>query len=216
MRTTLLVAGLLGVALSPTACKRNSDSVTPEGECGGLCGKGTRCDGSVCVVDYSQDICAAPDDAAKPEVAPSKPPIQSWGECTVERSSLPKKFVPVNDKNIPQFDPNRARTLDWNEGEEQLSESMLMANMRDVEYKINECLSVAACYQGGSLPDGRIDMHFSLSGKDGHVDAVTVTAPAGLQVYGIIPCVRKAIAEHQFPTYNGPPMTVKYNIEIGL
>lgn len=214
MRTTLIAAGLLGMALAPTACKRNGDSVAPSGECGGLCGKGTRCDGSVCVVDYSQDICAAPEED-KPVVQPSKPPISSWGECTTERSDLPKKFVAVNDKSIPQFDPNRTRTLDWNEGEEQLSESLLMANMRDVEYAINECLSTAACYQGGSLPGGRIDMQFSLNGKDGKVDAVTVSAPAGLQVYGIVPCIRKAIANHQFPTYNGPPMSVKYNIEIG-
>ena len=44
---------------------------------------------------------------------------------------------------------------------------------------------------------------------------IAVTAPAGLSVFGIIPCARKAVADHVFPTYDGPAMTVRYNIEIG-
>lgn len=215
MRTTLIAAGILGMAVSPLACKRNSDSTAPSGECGGLCGRGTRCDGSVCVVDYSQDICSSPTETRHEEEVPTKPPITSWGECTLDRNQLPKKHVPVNDKDIPQYDPNRARKLDWNEGEEQLTEPVLMSNMRDIEYKINDCLAVAACYNNGSLKGGRLDMVISLSGKTGKVDSVSITAPPDLQIFGIVPCVRRAIAEHQFPTYNGPPMTVKYNIEIG-
>lgn len=202
------------MAISPVACKRNSDSSAPTGECGGMCGRGTRCDGSVCVVDYSQDVCATPEEP-KPDPVPTKPPITSWGECTMDRNQLPKKHVPVNDKDIPQYDPNRTRTLDWSEGDEQLNEPVLMANMRDIEYAINECLAVAACYSGGSLKGGRLDLVISLSGKTGKADAVTVSAPPDLQVFGIIPCVRRAVADHQFPTYSGPPMTVKYNIEIG-
>lgn len=202
------------MAISPVACKRNSDSAAPTGECGGMCGRGTRCDGNVCVVDYSQDVCGTPEEA-KPEPVPTKPPITSWGECTMDRNQLPKKHVPVDDKNVPQYDPNRTRTLDWSEGDEQLNEPVLMANMRDIEYAINECLAVAACYNGGSLKGGRLDLVISLSGKTGKADAVTVSAPPDLQVYGIVPCVRRAVADHQFPTYSGPPMTVKYNIEIG-
>lgn len=215
MRTTLIAAGLLGLAASPIACKRNGDSSAPNGECGGLCGRGTRCDGSVCVVDYSQDICSSDQPAPRQQEVPIKPPIESWGECTVERSSLPKKHVPVNDKDIPQYDPNRARKLDWNEGEEQLSGPVLDSAMRDVEYKINECLAIAACYNNGSLKGGRMEMQISLSGKTGRVDSVSVSAPSDLQIFGIVPCVRRAIYEHEFPTYNGPPMNIKYSIEIG-
>ena len=51
MRTTLIAAGLLGLAASPMACKRSGDTSSPSGECGGMCGRGTRCDGSVCVVE---------------------------------------------------------------------------------------------------------------------------------------------------------------------
>lgn len=178
-----------------------------------MCGKGTRCDGNTCVVDYSQDICTTP--VVVQEEVPMRPPITSWGECIHDRNQLPKKFVPVDDKAIPQFDPNRTRVMDWNAGEEQLNEAVLNANMREVEYAINECLGIAACYNGGSLKGGRLDFMISLVGKTGKAEAVSVTAGSDLQVFGIVPCVRKAIADHQFPTYNGPPMTVKYNIEIG-
>ena len=216
MRFTWFAAGFLVVALSPTACKRSGDSSSPGGECGGLCGKGTRCDGNMCVVDYSQDICSAPAETNETPVVPMKPPITSWGECYQDRSELPKKFKAVDDRSIPQFDPDAPRPVDMNgnNGDEQLNESLLNANMRDIEYAINECLATAACYQGSSLPDGRIDFVFRLPGT-GKIDAITVTAPTGLAVFGVVPCARKAIAEHSFPSYDGPPMTVRYNIQIG-
>jgi hypothetical protein len=212
MRTTMIFAGLVAFSLSPVACKRNSDSRGPD-QCGGLCGQGTRCEGGTCVVESSEDT------PVKQEVEtneiPMRPQITSWGECTHERSELPKKHVAVDDSAIPQYDIERPRVLDWSEGEEQLNEQVLSAHMREVEYGINECLSIAACYSGGGLKGGRLDMVVSLLGKTGRVDAVTVTASRGLQVFGIVPCVRKAVADHEFPRYNGPQMTVKYNIEIG-
>jgi len=214
MRITLFAAGILGAVLGQTACKRDAGTSEPGGECGGKCGRGTRCDGQVCVVDYSQDICASSTPTkVEPEVQ-MRPPITNWGECWEDRNQLPKKFKPVDDSKIPQFDPNQARKLDWGEGDEQLSPPVLNAHMREIEYDINACLGIAACYQGSSLPGGQIDFVFRLTGK-GKVDAITVTAAPGLSVFGVIPCARKAIADHEFPTYSGPPMTVKYSIDIG-
>lgn len=214
MRFTLFAAGLLGVALSQSGCKKDGSTNSPDGECAGLCGKGTRCDGGVCIVDYSQDICATPSDVEEHPVVPMKPPITSWGECYTDRSELPKKFKPVDDSKIPQFDPDAARALEMNGGDEQINEAVLNSHMREVEYAINDCLALASCYQGSSLPNGRLDFQFRLTGN-GKVESITATAPPGLSVFGVIPCVRKAIADHAFPTYNGPAMTVKYNVEIG-
>lgn len=214
MRITLFAAGILGVALSQGGCKRESTTTSPvSGECGGLCGRGTRCDGKVCVVDYGQDICAS---TTEPESEPQvemRPPITNWGECWEDRNQLPK-FKPVDDKAIPQFDPNAVRRLDMNAGEEQLNEPVLMSNMRDVEYEINKCLSTAACYQGQSLAGGQIDFQFRIGG-DGKVESVTVRAPQQLQIFGIVPCSRKAVFDHQFPKFDGPGMSVTYNIQIG-
>ena len=214
MRITLFAAVILGAGFGQAACKKDSGTSDPGGECSGRCGKGTRCDGEKCIVDYGQDICASNEPTKVEPVVPMRPPITNWGECWQDRNQLPKKFKPVDDKDIPQFDPNEARSLDWGEGEEQLSAPVLNANMREIEYDINECLGIAACYQGSSLPGGHIDFAFRLGGK-GKVDAISVTAPAGLSVFGIIPCARKAVANHSFPSYAGPPMTVKYSIDIG-
>lgn len=215
MRITLFAAGILGVALGQAGCKRDGGSSSPGGgECGGMCGRGTRCDGQVCVVDYGQDICASSTTPEPEPEVPMRPPITNWGECWEDRNQLPKKFKAVDDRDLPQFDPNQARKLDMNTGEEQLSAPVLNAHMREVEYDINKCLSLASCYQGSSLSGGRIDFEFRLMGS-GKVDAITVTAPPALSVFGIIPCARRAVADHAFPTYDGPPMNVKYNIEIG-
>lgn len=214
MRTTSIAAALIGLSLSPVACKRNGDSNAPTGECGDMCGRGTRCDGSVCVVDYSQDICDGHIEEATEEV-PMRPPITTWGECTRDRSELPKKFVAVDDSAIAQYDVNRPRQVDWADGEEQLGEPLLNANMREIEYAIHECLAVAACYNEAPLRGGNIHLVLSLSGKAGRADAVSVTTPENLQVFGTVPCIRAAVAAHQFPTYDGPSMTVNYTIEIG-
>jgi hypothetical protein len=213
MRTGLIAAGFLAVMVQQPACKKDGESSSPgSGGCADKCGRGTRCDGSMCVVDYSQDICSS-GPIEQPDVVPSKPPITNWGECWEDRNQLPK-FKAVDDKKIPQYDPNVARRLDMNSGEEQLSEPVLMSNMRDVEYEINKCLSLAACYQGQSLPSGQIDFQFRLGG-DGKVESITVTAPTGLSIFGVVPCARKAVFDHQFPTFDGPGMTVNYNIVIG-
>ena len=215
MRITLFAAVILGAGLGQAACKRDSATSEPGGECGGMCGRGTRCDGKVCVVDYGQDICQSQVASTVEPVVPMRAPITNWGECWEDRNQLPKKFKPVDDSGIPQFDPDQARNLDWGEGEEQLSAPVLNAHMREIEYDINACLGIAACYAGGSLPGGRIDFAFRIGGKDGKIDSITVNAPPGLSVFGIVPCSRKAVANHQFPTYSGPPMTVKYSIDIG-
>jgi hypothetical protein len=215
MRITLFAAGILGAVLGQTACKREAGTSDPSGECSGKCGKGTRCDGTMCVVDYSQDICASPVETKNEPVVEMRPPITNWGECWEDRNQLPKKFKPVDDSDIPQYDPDRARALDWNEGDEQLTAPVLNAHMREIEYDINACLGIAACYQGSSLPGGKIDFAFRIGGKQGKIDSITVTAPPGLSVFGIVPCARKAVANHQFPIYSGPPMTVKYSIDIG-
>jgi hypothetical protein len=213
MRTGLIAAGFLVVMVQQTACKRDGDTSSPNSGCADKCGRGTRCDGTLCVVDYSQDICSSGAPTESPDEVPAKPPITSWGECWEDRNALPK-FKAVDDKSIPQYDPNGVRKLDMNAGEEQLNEPVLMSNMRDVEYEINKCLSTAACYQGQSLTGGQIDFQFRLGG-DGKVESVTVKAPQPLTIFGIVPCVRKAVYDHQFPKFDGPGMTVNYNIVIG-
>lgn len=203
----LLVAGMTATVTS-ISCK-TKPSEQP-GECAGMCGKGTRCDGAACVVDYSQDICGNPYDS-EPEVS-APPPVDNWGICDQDRSSLPP-FVAVDDSKIPQYDPDATIVLDMNAGSERLRDDQLNAEMRKIEHEINACLNTAACYNGGRVGGGEISFRFRLLGS-GKVQSVTVEAPPDLSVHGIVPCTRKVIADHVFPKFNGQHMVVKYAIEL--
>jgi hypothetical protein len=44
---------------------------------------------------------------------------------------------------------------------------------------------------------------------------VTVKAPAHLRVFGIVPCLRKALFTHRFPSWDGPAAGVDYSFQVG-
>jgi hypothetical protein len=44
---------------------------------------------------------------------------------------------------------------------------------------------------------------------------VNVKAPTHLQVFGIVPCLRKAVYDARFPSWDGPPMRVEYRFAVG-
>ncbi|MBK8262222.1 MAG: hypothetical protein IPK80_12910 [Nannocystis sp.] len=210
MRSGALFLALSIAALVSPACRTSKSSATP-GECAGACGKGTRCDGSQCVVDYSQDICGG--NSYSDEPAPDMlPAIDNWGSCDRDPKKLPK-FAPVDDSGISELDPNKTMVLDMNAGAEKLRDDVLMAEMRKIEYEINKCMGVAACYSGGHLGGGEMKISFRLLGN-GSVESVSITAAEPLTVFGIIPCARMAVFQHAFPRFNGQHMVVKYTIEL--
>ena len=176
-----------------------------------MCGKGTRCEGGQCIIDYSQDVCASStrwDEEDYDRTAP----VEVWGACDRDPKSLPA-FEAVDDSGVAAYDPNAATVLDMNAGSERLSDDRLMAEMAKIEHKINECLSLASCYNGG-LPGGTIDFQFRIQGKTGRVDGVNVKTPEALNVYGVVPCTRKVIWDYTFPKFNGQQMVVNYAIEL--
>ena len=207
MRHGLILAALLST--STAASCGGKGSTTAPGECAGMCGKGTRCDGGRCIVDYSQDICGSPSAEPAPEMLPA---IDNWGTCDRDRKSMPK-FVAVDDTGIPELNSTKTKVLDMNAGSEKLRDDVLMAEMRKVEYEINKCLATAACYSGGSLGGGEMKINFRILGN-GSVESVSIEASDPLKVYGIIPCSRMAVFQHGFPRFNGQDMTVKYSIEL--
>jgi len=204
-----LLSLTFGLSLGLTSCHKGEGTASPN-ECAGMCGKSTRCDGSKCVVDYSTDVCDGM--SMEEEIEDMPPPISNWGACDVDPSTLPS-FEPVDDSAIPAYDPKKATVLDMNAGSERLSDTQLAAQMRQIEHKINSCLSLASCHNNG-LGSGTIGFEFRVTGKNGSVDGVNVTAPEELQVFGIVPCVRKAIADHTFPTFQGQQMVVNYSVEL--
>ncbi|MCA9688893.1 MAG: hypothetical protein R3A51_18015 [Nannocystaceae bacterium] len=213
MLAALFFAGALGLSLTTTACRGGKETNKP-GECGGRCGDGTKCQDGQCVVDYLA-VCRPDDydpDGGDEDNTQMRPPIDTWGQCQEDASDLPP-FKPVDDSHVPQYDPNKARTLSMDIGDEQLAEDTINAHMRDVEYALNECFSRAACYNNGVFPSGTIEFVFRLEGS-GQVESVKVTAPEEFNIFSAIQCARKAVYDHKFPSYDGPGMTISYAVEL--
>ena len=208
-RRAVTLIALLGLGLAASSCKKSAESRSP-GDCNGMCGKYTHCEEGQCVVDYTTAVCDGM--STEFDEVETLPPITSWGACEVDPATLPP-FAPVDDSGIPAYDPKKATVLDMNAGSERLDDNRLMSEMRTIEHKLNECLSLASCYNNG-LGSGRIDFEFRILGKTGAVDGVNIRAPEELTVYGIIPCVRKAVFEHRFPTFDGQHMVVNYSVEL--
>ncbi len=202
---------VLGMA-AVGAC-RGGNTIAP-GECGTMCGKGTRCDDGTCVVDYGQDVCgnSYDFDEGDADIGEARPPIDNWAQCNQDMGSLPE-FVPVDDSDIPEFDPNATRSINMNGGDEQLSEDLINNHMREIEYALNECFSLAACYNEGAFPTGEVSFTFRLE-PSGEVSSVGLKAPADFNIFGTIQCARRAVADHKFPSYDGPGMTISYSVEL--
>lgn len=206
------VMGIIGLSLT-TGC-RGGATKNP-GECGGLCGDGTKCsDEGYCVVDYLSACTSDYDesDSSVDDGGDLRPPITDWGQCKEDIATLPE-FVPVDDSHVPQYDPSAPRKLDMNAGEEQLAEDTVNRHMREIEYSLNECFSRTACYNNGVFPSGTIAFAFRLVGS-GQVESVQVEAPAEMNIFSTVQCARKAIYEHKFPEYDGPAMTISYSVEL--
>ncbi len=214
---TVAMVGLFGLSLT-TGCRGGATNNPGDGECGGLCGDGTKCsDEGMCVVDYLAACTPGGYDESDSMVDDGgdlQPPIDNWGQCQDDMASLPE-FVPVDDSMVPQYDPNAPRKLDMNGsmGEEQLAEDTINRHMREIEYSLNECFSRAACYNNGVFPGGAISFEFRIQGS-GQVESVKVDAPTEMDIFSTIQCARKAIYEHKFPEYDGPAMTLSYGIEL--
>jgi len=205
----LTVVALFGLTLGLSSCRKSEETTAPT-ECAGMCGKYTRCDGSKCIVDYSSTVCDGM--SMEEEVEDMPPPIANWGACDVDPASL-APFEPIDDSAIAAYNPDKATVLDMQAGTERLSDTQLAGQMRQIEHKINACLSLASCHNNG-LGSGSLGFEFRIAGKSGRVDGVNITAPEELQVFGIVPCVRKAIWDHPFPTFNGQHMVVNYSVEL--
>ena len=65
----------------------------------------------------------------------------------------------------------------------------------------------------GEVGRGRLAVKLRLAGT-GKVESVSVKAPASLDVWGIVPCARKAVYDHRFPTFDGPSVGVDFAVDI--
>lgn len=192
-------------SMSILACDRGEAE-----RCYDVCGPGTTCEDRRCVVAQVEDEA---DDDGKDEPRRKK---SRRGRRRSRKGKPGADSGPpiVDDSHIPKYDPNRTQTIGMSDGTERLPDRTVRAEMREVTPRFNKCLENASARIEGELGSGRIDFVFSVE-PTGKVSSVTVKPPANLRVEGLVPCLRKAVFDHRFPSYDGPTMGVDYSFEVG-
>lgn len=205
------------LALPPLACNPSA----PE-PCGGRCGPGTACVEDRCEALPGTEPAAAELPAKKGKrgkrgkrgaAAAGEPAGAAAGETTAAGAGdepLPP-FVAVDDRKIPEFSAAEPQALDMKAGSERLSEAVLDQHFARVNPAIVACVTTASRY--GELGSGSLKFKLRIL-PTGKVESVSVTAPASLKVWGIVPCARKAVFEHRFPTFDGPAIAVNFGVDV--
>jgi hypothetical protein len=181
--------------------------------CYDVCGAGTQCVQRRCVIADAADL-----EEAEPEDDGSgkkrRRGRRGRGKGGAEPAIDASDFKPVDDSHIPRYDANRVQHIDMKSGTERLADETIRAHLRRLESKFNRCIEVAASYSPEEIASGDVDFVFSIE-KSGKVSGINVKAPKHLRVFGIVPCLRKTVYDHAFPSYDGPPTGVDYSFKVG-
>ncbi|MBA3545894.1 MAG: hypothetical protein H0T76_05370, partial [Nannocystis sp.] len=138
--------------------------------------------------------------------------VDAAGEAGAGEGAAPlPPFVAVDDRKIPEFSAGEPQTLDMKAGSERLSEQVLDQQFARVNPAIERCVTTASRY--GEIGSGGLKFKLRIMAS-GKVESVSVTAPASLRVWGIVPCARKAVFEHRFPAFDGPAIAVNFGVDI--
>jgi hypothetical protein len=182
-------------------------------DCFGVCGPGTRCEAGRCVVA----VVAVPEPASTDEPA-TKGKRRGRGraragETADDGAEAAVDDAPLDDdSSVPAHDRNAEQVIDMKAGSERLPDETVRSEMRELEPAFDRCIA-AAVGRGAEVPPGKVDFAFAVE-PNGKVGGVTVRAPAEIVDAGVIPCLRKALHGHRFPSWDGPRADVDYAFKV--
>jgi hypothetical protein len=130
----------------------------------------------------------------------------------VDGEELPP-FQPVDDSGIPKFKRAVDQKLSLKGSGGRLSDGTVNQHLKKLERKFQTCIETAATYSADYVGGGAITYEFRIE-PSGKVSSVSAKAPAKLSVFGVIPCVRKAIYTHRFPSFEGLSMAVDSSFRV--
>lgn len=122
--------------------------------------------------------------------------------------------------NISTFDPNADVVLDLDKyGSERPDDYAVQMAFNQAFAPMDECVFAAKERKGmdaeSVLHDGNMDISVKLDGKAGKAMAVNATLPDKLDKDAKLKdCIRNAVAQVQFPSYDGPPVVVDFYTEV--
>ena len=135
--------------------------------------------------------------------------VSSWDDSV---DDLPP-FVAVNDSKIPKFQKVVDQKLNMKGGSGRIPDRVVSQHLSRLERKFQRCIETAALYSDTYVGGGTIMYKLRIE-PSGKVSGVSAKAPAKLLVFGIIPCVRKAIYTHKFPSFDGLSMAVDSSFSV--
>jgi hypothetical protein len=203
-----LVRRYFAAILALTACDDGPGSAG----CYGVCGEGTECRNGQCVVAEAKPVEAA-EPMEEPEGKSGKRRRRGKSAGGAAEAAA-VAFTAEDDSHVPEYDANKTQVIDLKAGSERLDDAVVNTHLRRLEPKFNACIEIAAEHSEDELRGGEVDFTFSIAGS-GRVESVSVKAPAHLRVFGIVPCLRNALASHRFPKFDGPTMGVDYSFKVG-
>ena len=173
--------------------------------CYGVCGEGTRCENRTCVAAQEPE----PEPEAAPEPGKKKRRRRGKKGGTKDKGS---GFTPEDDSNVPGYDPTATKSMDLKAGTERLSDRVIRQHLSRLEPKFNKCIEASALAHEGALK-GELDFVLSIE-PSGKVGGVTVKASGNLKQAGVVPCARKVVYGHRFPSFDGSTMGVDYSFKV--
>lgn len=191
-------------------------SMTPKPECGGLCSDGTACEQGVCVVAAVEEEVVeevVEDEKGKRKGKRRRGGKSGAGEGDEALAGGTASGPPVDDDSgVPRFDPNKDQTIGMGDGSERLSDSVIDRELGKLDKQLQACVRDAN-ERVADLGTGTVKYSFGIA-SSGKVTGVNASAPANLEAAGIVPCVRKAVYGHKFPSFNGPEMKASSSFSV--
>ncbi len=209
-----VIGGLvLGLALGAGGLYAAQTYVlAPAPDCAGLCGDGTICADGLCIV---AEPSVAPELEPEPDEGKSKKKKRrgSKRKAGADAAPEPGSGPPLDDDSrVPRFDPNKDQTIGMSDGSGRLSDSQVNRELDSLDPQLRACVRDAND-RVDELGTGTVKYSFGVAGT-GKVTGVNVSAPANLKSAGIVPCVRKAVYGHKFPSFDGPEMKVSSSFSV--
>ncbi|MFO7561000.1 MAG: hypothetical protein R6X02_00025 [Enhygromyxa sp.] len=189
----------------------------PAGDCQGLCGEGTRCEEGRCVVSVADqpELVEEPvedDKATRKKGRRARRGKRGAAGAEAGAELAAKGPALDDDSSVPRFDPNEDQTIGMSDGSERLSDAQIDRELAKLDKQFQACVRDAN-ERVDELGTGTVKYSFGVAGS-GKVTGVSVTAPPNLKDAGIVPCVRKAVYGHRFPTFDGPQMRASSSFSV--
>ncbi len=179
--------------------------------CDDRCGEGTQCEEGLCVVQTQEAVEEPTGKRKRRRKRRKRRRGGSSDNLGADSDADAQAQAPrVDDSHIPAFS-NGAQALDLNGGSERLTDSQVSKEVRKLTPRFQRCIVNASV--GDAILRGKVKIKARIGGN-GKVSQVSASAPSVIRESGAIPCIRKAVYDHRFPSYDGPSMGVDLSFEV--